>query len=254
MYCEAFQSGDQEPWVFRGGLQAEFQRLALLDCASDLFMLMVPPTPEPFMCPVRPYTPADEGAVFNVCKELYSGFQENCDFCAYHDLVPDLLLGGFTTTSPAHCFILEDEEGICGYVVAAVDAKEYYKKLEIAYLPAMREKYSLVEHQEELSPAKDAIGSFYEFKPVLPECVYTHHPSLVRIGVSPRCKDPSASRRLLAVAFAALKASGSRGVHIPLHISEDTPVGKEFYAKHSFFNIHVADEPTHDTVLLGRVI
>lgn len=24
-YKEAFTSGDQEPWVFRGGLQAEFQ-------------------------------------------------------------------------------------------------------------------------------------------------------------------------------------------------------------------------------------
>ena len=37
-------SGDQEPWVFRGGLVADLQRLIPLDTGNDLFLYKTPET------------------------------------------------------------------------------------------------------------------------------------------------------------------------------------------------------------------
>lgn len=35
-------SGDQEPWVFRGGLIADLQRLMPVDQGNDLFLYKLP--------------------------------------------------------------------------------------------------------------------------------------------------------------------------------------------------------------------
>ena len=53
------------------------------------------------------------------------------------------LVGAFLTTSPDFCFVLEDEETgrVCGYAVAACDARDFNRKFEMAWLPAMQEKY-----------------------------------------------------------------------------------------------------------------
>lgn len=40
-----------------------------------------------------------------------------------------------------YSFILEDDEGICGYVVAAPDAADFHQKMSVSWLPEMREKY-----------------------------------------------------------------------------------------------------------------
>ena len=39
------------------------------------------------------------------------------------------------------CFVVEDSLGICGYVVAASDAKKFVKMTELTWIPEMVEKY-----------------------------------------------------------------------------------------------------------------
>lgn len=39
------------------------------------------------------------------------------------------------------CFVVEDSFGICGYVVAAQDAKKFVKMTEMTWMPEMCLKY-----------------------------------------------------------------------------------------------------------------
>ena len=52
-------------------------------------------------------------------------------------------VGALLTTSSDFCFVLEDSESgrVCGYAAAACDARDLYRKAEMAWLPAMQEKY-----------------------------------------------------------------------------------------------------------------
>lgn len=45
--------------------------------------------------------------------------------------------------SPEFCFVIEDEDGICGYALAAVDAQQFFKKQEISWLPELLSKYPM---------------------------------------------------------------------------------------------------------------
>ncbi|CAH2059617.1 unnamed protein product, partial [Iphiclides podalirius] len=58
---EAFESGAQEPWVFRGGLTADLRRLLAVECGADLLRpLPAPPAPP---LALRPYRATDERKV-----------------------------------------------------------------------------------------------------------------------------------------------------------------------------------------------
>jgi protein O-GlcNAcase/histone acetyltransferase len=51
------------------------------------------------------------------------------------------LIGGFLTLTPDFCFVVEDDVGLVGYALAALDAKQFHKKMELSWLPEMCQKY-----------------------------------------------------------------------------------------------------------------
>lgn len=66
---ETFMSGDQEPWVFRGGLTADLQRLMPVDSGNDLFVYKMPDTPTTNFYSFRPYENADEDIINSICHQ-----------------------------------------------------------------------------------------------------------------------------------------------------------------------------------------
>lgn len=52
------------------------------------------------------------------------------------------------------CFVVEDEQGVMGYVVAALDTKSFRQKQKMSWVPAMCEKYPKPQKMDELTPAE----------------------------------------------------------------------------------------------------
>lgn len=61
------------------------------------------------------------------------------------------LVGGFLTLSPELCMVVEDESGIVGYALAALNVKSYYQKLAVSWIPELRMKYPLDDNINDLS-------------------------------------------------------------------------------------------------------
>ena len=38
-------------------------------------------------------------------------------------------------------FVLEDSQGVCGYVLAALDSEEFYSRFKMEWLPSVLHKY-----------------------------------------------------------------------------------------------------------------
>uniref|UniRef100_A0A1I8HQU2 protein O-GlcNAcase n=1 Tax=Macrostomum lignano TaxID=282301 RepID=A0A1I8HQU2_9PLAT len=75
-YAQVYSSGEHEPWMFRGGIAAEFQRMLPLEAGQDLLVgkaAELPPSPHPPPQPsarvysVRPYSAADRSSVYAIC-------------------------------------------------------------------------------------------------------------------------------------------------------------------------------------------
>ncbi|KAF9408308.1 hypothetical protein HW555_011977 [Spodoptera exigua] len=185
---EAFESGSQEPWVFRGGLTADLRRLLPVECTSDALRTLPPPTILPLT--IRPYSAADEEAVCAICHKTCRDGSDCSDLFPsdLQTLPADRLVAPFLTLYPELCMVIEDDEEcvpqevdpsgddddkrtsetrlngvkpeIVGYACAVLNSKEFYKRQEIAWIPEMCNKYpeQLTERQD-LSQAAKVCGT-----------------------------------------------------------------------------------------------
>lgn len=204
--------------MFRGGLTGELQRLLPLECATDLFTYSARPVAGDVMTQVftiRPYNSSDEMAVYRVCNEANKHLCVESEINEHPQLIPNLLVGGFLTISSQFCFVVEDDKGICGYVLAAPDASDFHSKMASSWLPAMHEKYQLPAPLEgtTLTRAQDLMGRFHSYAPESSESIITHHPGLLTMDFSPHVEDFTIKQRALACLFAALKSTKVKGVH-----------------------------------------
>ncbi|XP_054273322.1 protein O-GlcNAcase isoform X2 [Macrosteles quadrilineatus] len=242
---ESFMSGDQEPWVFRGGLTADLQRLIPVDAGSDLFVYKAPEVPCSKIYTVRPYLPEDEPGVYSVCRKTYMFSSP-----ALPNLIPDRLVGAFLTLSPELSMIVEDETGIVGYAVAALDARQFYGKVRLAWLPEMCQKYPATAPSEKSTPEEDMIKWFHS--PMLedvPDSIHTQHPSVMSCSLLSTVFDQSVAKRLIICLLAALRANGSFGVYVPVS-SQDRAL-LEFYSKLGF--VELSQGASQETMYLGRI-
>ncbi|XP_033757465.1 protein O-GlcNAcase-like isoform X2 [Pecten maximus] len=253
LYKEAFSCGDSEPWVFRGGLQGEFERLLPTRSACDLYYMQPPEVIIRNQYHYRPYKCSDESAVYQICLQTCDDGMDGTEvFPDMPELIGDRILGAMTTLSPENCFVVEDDVGVCGYAVGTLSARQLQERAKIAWIPAMKEKYPLVQ-KDQPSPADEVIASFHNEQRCIPETVLQKYQSAVRVDFIPnRVVDYSVPKRLLACALNAIKSSGSEGVHVEMNVGDKCMI--DHYRRIGFFPITLQPQDPEDVVYLGRMI
>ncbi|KAG4073125.1 hypothetical protein HA402_002514 [Bradysia odoriphaga] len=252
---DTFSSGDQEPWVFRGGLIADLQRLIPVDSGNDLFLYKLPDVPTNSFHAIRPYNHIDEPKVYTICHASCRDGSDCTELFPEHlqSIPADRLLGPFLTLNPELCLVMEDSKtDLIGYACAALDAKLFYRNQEMCWLPAMCSKYpmSLLNSTEGLTQAAiDSINHFHKFKYDCPLEVLTSHPSIMTCCVLKDhfTSDHSTAKRLVTVLLAALRSNGASGVHVCINLTDRFM--HQFYSKLGFVEIH---RDPNGKVYLGR--
>ncbi|XP_069610167.1 protein O-GlcNAcase [Ranitomeya imitator] len=247
-----FLSGDQEPMAFRGGLAGEFQRLLPIEGANDLFFQPPPLTPTSKVYSIRPYYPKDEVSVYKICREMYDDAMDDLPFESQPDLIGDKLVGGLLSHSLDYCFVLEDEDGICGYAVGTADVTPYLTKCKHSWIPFMQEKYTKPKADKELSAAEKIMLSFHEEQDILPDTFLANFPSLIKVDIHKKVTDPSVAKGMMACLLSSLKANGSRGAFC--EVRPDDKRILDFYSKLGCFEIAKMEGFPKDLVILGRTL
>ncbi|NXH17239.1 OGA GlcNAcase, partial [Bucco capensis] len=220
--------GDAEPWACRGGLFGELQALLPVGNSCDLFYHPPPLFPSSQLFLLRPLLPLDkEEASLN-----FSLGQTGQQLSSASALV-GRLLGSFLSLSPEYMFVLEDEDGPCGYAAGALCAEGFLQQRDSSWLPAIRHKYP-----RDLGAGAAALGQdvleeallfFHADPPSIPLPVLRRFPSLVQLGTAPRVLDVGASRSLAICLLSALRANGSRGVFCQVSAADQQQLS--FYSK-----------------------
>ncbi|XP_034041644.1 protein O-GlcNAcase [Thalassophryne amazonica] len=246
-----FLRGDQEPWAFRGGLAGEFQRLLPIDGANDLFYQPPPSMPTSKIYSIRPYFSKDEAAVYKICKEMFCEGMEDVPFSEQDaDLIGDRLVGGLLTLSSDYGFVLEDEEGICGYALGTVDVKPFIKKCKLSWIPFMQEKYHKPDCQKDLTEAEKMMLSFHEEEEGLPESFLSNFPSLIKVDIHAKVTDPSVAKSMMGCLLSSLKANGSHGAFCKVCHTDKRML--DFYSKLGCFEVAKMEGFPKDVIIMGR--
>ncbi|XP_055523311.1 protein O-GlcNAcase [Wyeomyia smithii] len=266
---ETFMSGDQEPWVFRGGLVADLQRLIPLDAGNDLFLYKLPETSAVNLYTIRPYVHSDEESVYAVCQRTMKDGDDSNDKLpdGFRNVLGDRYVGPFLTLAPQFCMVIEDNNlGVIGYACAALDTKTFIRNLELCWIPEMCIKYPVSMVEDVANQKKDTVKAaqttlsqmvrnsimyFNNFSSEYPVSVINSHPSVMccRILKSHLAEDETICKRVVTVLLAALRSNGpSFGVHVCINRSDRFLY--QFYSKLGFVEIY-RDE-SDSNMYLGR--
>lgn len=201
----------------------------------------------------RPYQLSDEASTYNICLRTCDDGMDGTEvFPDYPNLIADRIIGAIVSLSPEYCFVVCDDQGVCGYALASLNAVELRQKSEVSWIPAMYQKYPKPS-KEELTPSEEVIMSFHTPQRCTPLSVTQRYPSVIRLDFIPaRVEDYSVPKRLLACAVMALKTSGSTGIHVEMNVGDKCMI--DHYQRMGFFPIVDIPGAPDDVVYLGRAI
>lgn len=210
---EAFQSGEHEPWVFRGGLTADLQRLMPVDSGNDLFLYPYPDSPTTQVYTIRPFRPCDSEACYSVALRTWDdGMDASQYFPNQPDLVGDKSIGTYVNFYPQLGFVFENSlDEIVGFIFAAPNLSEYQQRAANVWLPEVRCKFPLVEagEGELLTPCELLINSLHEEPSPLPAGIDGPESwAVCRLAVLSSVLDASLSRRSTMLILACLRTCG----------------------------------------------
>jgi len=128
---------------------------------------------------------------------------------------------------------LEDSEGVCGYVLGALDSKEFYDKFVNIWCPAMRKLYPTIPTDDN---KKDnwPIGDFHNLVPYFPQS-FSPYPSHLHIDLLPRAQAKGLGKKMIQHLENELKKRGSKGVHLEMSLKNFKALA--FYTKLGFTEI-----------------
>jgi len=252
---EAFISGDHEPWVFRGGLTADLQRLMPVDSGNDLFMYMFPDHPTNLIYKIRQYRHEDENTVLHIALQTWEDGMDASQFYTSHPkLVGEKSIGPFLNFYSHLCFVFEGANGeVVGYMSAAPDVKDYYQKLCVAWLPELRSRYPKVEHSdgELFTPCEATINSLHCQDPEIPPGLESPETmALIRLAILPTVTDQSLLKRSIMLLLACLRTSGV--LRVVAEVPKKEKYMQEVYGKIGFTTVNGVEVDTADNTYLSR--
>jgi ribosomal protein S18 acetylase RimI-like enzyme len=187
---------------------------------------------------VRPYRSDDLDALYRVCLETGDAGRDAT--ALHHDptLLGHVYAAPYALFEPGLAFVLEDERGVGGYVLGALDTTAFDARLEVEWWPALRGRYPLPPGGVPDTPDGLLIGMIHRPHRRDPDVVATH-PSHLHIDLVARCQGRGDGARLMTTLLDALRAAGSPGVHLGVSTRNERAVG--FY-RHLGFDELTADE------------
>jgi ribosomal protein S18 acetylase RimI-like enzyme len=178
---------------------------------------------------IRPYRHDDLDALYRVCLETGDA---GADATALHDdptLLGHVYAAPYALFEPTLAFVLEDDQGVAGYVLGALDTAAFEARLELEWWPPLRARYP----RPPTGTPNDAflvelIHAPHRRDPAL----LATHPSHLHIDVVARGQGAGHGRRLMTTLLDALRAARSPGVHLGVSTRNTRAVG--FYGHLGF--------------------
>lgn len=143
---------------------------------------------------------------------------------------------------PSLAFVAEDELGIGGYILGALDSKSFEERLETDWWPALRDRYPPPPSglsRDQWTPDQRVAG-FIHFPLATPDDLAGPYPSHLHIDLLPRLQSRGLGRQLMNTLLDALREQGSAGVH--LFVSAANQRAVRFY-EHLGFTVISAGGP-----------
>lgn len=182
---------------------------------------------------VRPARPGDEPGAYYVCLKTGNHGQDGEPF--YRD-DPDALgrifVGPYLTLEPELSLVLEDEQGICGYALGALDSRDFYARYDSEWRPRLCSSFAAPQGDAQHWTRVEQVHHAYHHPDYFCPEPYEIYPSHLHIDLLPRAQGRGHGRRMIEQVLEMLRRRGSPGAHLGASLLNSP--ARAFYAHLGF--------------------
>jgi ribosomal protein S18 acetylase RimI-like enzyme len=162
---------------------------------------------------LRPYRTADQDAVYDICVRTGAAGEDATHLLRDPALLGHVYAGPYLALAPHLAFVVEDDDGVSGYILGAADTAEFQDRLEREWWPELRRHYHA--YRTDGDAAFDDLLIALMRSPIrAPADLVAAYPSHLHIDLLPRLQGQGWGRRLIDTLVERLRATGSHGLHL----------------------------------------
>lgn len=181
---------------------------------------------------IRPFRPSDLDALYAIA--LATGDAGKDARALYEDpqLVGHIYAAPYALIEPQCAFVVEDEQGVGGYIVGTADTRRFDARLEAEWWPGLRKRYGAPASRPAAWSADEQRAWLIHNPFVTPERIVAHYPAHLHINLLPRLQGRELGRRMLDLFLNAVRGLGAPGLH--LGCSTENTRALRFYDAYGF--------------------
>lgn len=198
----------------------------------------------------RPFQISDKDILYRICQQTALAGEDASHVFKDVKLLGDIYVGPYLVYQPELVWVMEDEEGICGYLLAAENTPAYQNWFEQKWLPKIREGRVCPNFEgNDLSPDESLLASLFDFSIYRPGWML-QFPAHFHIELLPRIQGKGVGTRCINDLCSLLIKRGCQGVHLGMHPENHQAL--KFYQKLGFQVLEHADLCWEEVLYLGK--
>ncbi len=177
---------------------------------------------------IRSYKSADTSAVYEICLKTGNSGQDATHLFSDPLVLGHIYVGPYMEFEPQSVFILEDDQGLCGYIMGVLDSQTYYQWMHSEWLPKIRVDYKKPTGNPDTWDETEKITNLL-FHPVS-QRLLPAFPSHLHIDLLSRAQGKGQGKLMMDRFIDYLRYNKIPGVHLELSSKNDRAFN--FYRKY----------------------
>jgi len=192
---------------------------------------------------IRSYKSADTSAVYEICLKTGNSGQDATHLFSDPLVLGHLYVGPYMKFEPQSVFILEDDQGPCGYIMGVLDSQTYYQWMHSEWLPKIRVDYKKPTGNPDIWDETEKITNLL-FHPVS-QRLLPDFPSHLHIDLLSRAQGKGQGKLMMDRFIDYLRYNKIPGVHLELSSSNDRAFN--FYRKYGMQEL----DRDNESIIMG---
>lgn len=198
------------------------------------------------MVDIRPYRASDLDKLYDICLQTGDSGRDAAHLYRDPKVIGHVYAGAYGVLSPETAFVVEDGEGVGGYIIGAIDTYAFEKRCEAEWWPKLRERYADPVGDPE-SWSRDARMAHHIHHPHrTPRRINERYPAHLHIDLQPRFQGRGVGRQMVDLWLAKVSTMGAHGAC--LGTGDGNPRAVRFYRAYGF---HEVERFGDDEILFG---
>lgn len=198
------------------------------------------------MAQIRAYAPGDLSALYEICLKTGASGGDATHLYADPRIIGDIYAAPYAALQPDLALVVEDGEGVAGYMIGTLDTAAFEAHQEREWWPALRAVYPDPKGVPGAERTADQGRAARIHRPVAtPATLVAAYPAHLHINLLPRLQGKGLGERLVTTWLELIRAHGASGVHLGCNAGNHRAL--RFYDRYGFRRFPV-DPPWPGTV------